>query len=440
MAQIANICQSSPLALSHEVVPLSCRHASTCRAKENLDLPVFGFVWALIPAYLERAVCAAALAASGRRLHQALFDGQRLRVGHLHVHPNSVAPAGPQCVQRFGSVKAGGCFARTSLVGLVSIEFYLPQLVSALWLLDGLARSGCCNSLRKIVDRQCRWLPRAYSLEDLCAIKQQRCAALGDLLGGALPSLHTLEGPVFSPLLRARGVVRKRRETDDPQSDPQHDLARPERQSVGCNVQALHLLDVRPFDLFGLWEPMYTKLQKLILLNLPSTSPGDTTMSISKFLPKAPNLEELQLDFQYFPPSHWELEPLDELVTRVQQHPSKVKKLLLEWCRLGNSGVDCVCQALARNARPPNDAGEAEGITELSLAHCELQDILSICTMLSTPGLALTKLDLSSNGLDDSQASHLVEVLPASNIKELLLRDSHVSIPLPVKTEWFWGC
>ena len=69
-------------------------------------------------------------------------------------------------------------------------------------------------------------------------------------------------------------------------------------------------------------------------------------------------LEELQLDFQYFDPALWDLEALDALCCRVQQEPSKVSKLVLDWCRLGDSGARCVCLALARHAR------EQQGVKE----------------------------------------------------------------------------
>eukprot|EP00812_Abedinium_dasypus_P009267 NODE_296_length_1691_cov_322.152200.p1 GENE.NODE_296_length_1691_cov_322.152200~~NODE_296_length_1691_cov_322.152200.p1 ORF type:complete len:496 (+),score=102.32 NODE_296_length_1691_cov_322.152200:3-1490(+) len=439
--QGSDFSQAASSGFLNEVLPFCCRHASTCWTCGSLDRPVLGFLWALLPPYLERASAIAALAASARGPCQALHDGQRLRVGHLHVHPNSLAPAGPQCPLPFGGPKSGGCFSRISFAGLVSVKFYLPHLISALWLLDGLARSGCCRSLRKIVDRQCRWLPRTDRLENLDGITQQRCAALADLLGTALPSLHTLEGPVFSLLLRARATVRRHKDAADPQADLASTAAPgADTQSMGCRVEVLQLLDLCAVDLHGLWEPLYSKLQRLILLNLPSPAPGETTMAVSKFLPKAPNLEELQLDFQYFDPSLWELEPLDELVSIVQKRPSKIRKLVLEWCRLGDAGVDCVCQALARHTRQPDGISETGGgVEELSLAHCELRDTSSVCALLATPGLALTKLDISSNGLGDCQARRLAEVLPVSNVKELLLRDSQVSIPLPVKTKWFWG-
>lgn len=130
---------------------------------------------------------------------------------------------------------------------------------------------------------------------------------------------------------------------------------------------------------------------------------------------------------------------------RIQAPPSKVAKLTLEWCRLGDAGVQCVCERLSRIP--------CGAVTELSLAHCEMRDVTPVCEMLETPDLSLTKLDISSNALDDCQAARIAKALPLSQLQELRLRDSQVSIPLPVpqttltfgktaqvKTEWFWGC
>lgn len=204
---------------------------------------------------------------------------------------------------------------------------------------------------------------------------------------------------------------------------------------IGGRVEALHLVDANPSDLRGLWEPLCPNLLKLVLLNLPAATPGQTAKAVADFLPKAPNLKELQLDFQFFDPSAWELDDLEALIVQVQSPPSKVSKLILEWCRLGDAGVRCVCRVLSRHLRD-----NKSGVTELSLAHCELRDIDSICDMLETPGVSLTKLDISSNALDDQQAERLAQALPLSQVKELRLRDSQISAAFPVKTEWFWGC
>jgi len=197
-------------------------------------------------------------------------------------------------------------------------------------------------------------------------------------------------------------------------------------------------VDASAGDLLGIWDPLCPRLQKLVLLNLPAAAPGRTAAAVAAFLPKAPNLADLQLDFQFFDPAAWELDALEALIDRVQAPPSKITKLVLEWCRLGDAGVQCVCQSLARNARRLGDLGG--GVSDLSLAHCELKDVGCVCEMLETPGLPLTKLDLSSNALDDQQALRLAKALPLSKVKELRLRDSLISVPLPVKTEWFWGC
>jgi len=209
-------------------------------------------------------------------------------------------------------------------------------------------------------------------------------------------------------------------------------------QGLGGRAETLHLVDACPGDLLGLWEPMCPRLQRLVLLNLPAAQPGRTVTAIADFLPKAPALTDLQLDFQYFDPAMWDFEPLETLVARVQAAPSKVNKFVLEWCRLGDAGARVVCGALARHAREPGSP--AGGVTELSLAHCDLKNVACVCDMLEAPGIALTKLDVSSNQLDDHQAVLLAKSLALSKVKELRLRDSLISVPLPVKTEWFWGC
>merc|ERR1712187_206758 len=116
---------------------------------------------------------------------------------------------------------------------------------------------------------------------------------------------------------------------------------------------------------------------------------------------------------------------------QVQSPGTKISKLVLDWCRLGTAGVRRVCQAIAY---------EVGSMTDLSLAHCEIGDAESICEMLCTPGLNLTKLDLSSNPLDDRHAAALAQAIAGSKLKDLKLRDSQISVPLPVKTQWFWGC
>jgi hypothetical protein len=303
--------------------------------------------------------------------------------------------------------------------------------------------------LRKVVDRQSRWRPREQRFDSLDDQGKELAASLADGLGASLRSLRHVEGPIFPLLLRARAgrIMASTSVGGEDCGASSSSIAIPgasvdrwqpevhgEPLSLGGRAEVLHLVDVCPVDLRGLWEPLCPRLQKLVLLNLPASAPGRTASAVAAFLPKAPNLTDLQLDFQYFDPSAWDLEALDELVQCVQAEPSKVTKFALEWCRLGDAGVGCVCRTLARTSP------SCGGVTELSLAHCEMRDVGSVCEMLETPGLALTKLDLSSNGLDDSQAVRLAKALPLSQVKELKLRDSQISVPLPVKVEWFWGC
>merc|ERR1719254_60457 len=68
-------------------------------------------------------------------------------------------------------------------------------------------------------------------------------------------------------------------------------------QGLGGRVETLHLVDATSGDLFGLWELTCSKLQKLVLLNLPSVAPGRTVSLVTEFLPRTPELVELQLDF-----------------------------------------------------------------------------------------------------------------------------------------------
>eukprot|EP00928_Gymnodinium_smaydae_P036141 TRINITY_DN252_c0_g1_i1.p1 TRINITY_DN252_c0_g1~~TRINITY_DN252_c0_g1_i1.p1 ORF type:complete len:534 (-),score=98.39 TRINITY_DN252_c0_g1_i1:100-1587(-) len=353
------------------------------------------------------------------------------------------------------------CLQQVALGSLVTVQFHLPRLLEAFHLL-GLLCGGTCCLLRKIVDRQSRWRPREQRYESLDAEGRERAADLADNLGIKLRSLRHVEGPIFALLLRARaarrtggggggGAAEEAAEgSDAPPRQGLHeagsgggcngaaacqplDDGNAEPRGLGGRAETIHMVDVLPTDLLGLWEACCPRLKKLVLLNLPSAAPGRTALAIAAFLPKAPALSELQLDFQFFDPSAWDLEALQELVSRVQLPPSKLTKLALEWCRLGDAGVSCVCRTLARHPRKDG------GLTELSLAHSELRDIGSVCEMLEAPGLALTKLDLSSNGLEDCQAERLAESLPLSGVKELRLRDTQISIPLPVKVEWFWG-
>lgn len=389
--------------------------------------PNAGFLWSSLPPYLEKPAQVASVARVARGPHRALHDGKRLCLSHLNLHPNSLGHPDDRRDRGFEDPRANGCLARVSLCALVSVQFHLPRLGEALWLLEGLAGSSC-RSLRKIVDRQSRWRPREQRFENLDEFTKAKAGLLADDLGRSLKSLKHLEGPVFSLLLRARAY-----RPEEPSPPPDAGAA-----SLGGRCEALHLVDACAGDLQGLWEPLCPRLQKLVLLNLPAAAPGRTAAAVAAFLPKAPNLTELQLDFQFFDPNAWELEALEALVERVQAPPSKISKLMMEWCRLGDAGTRSVCQALARNVRKLGTEGG--GVSELSLAHCELRDVGCICEMLETPGLPLTKLDLSSNALDDQQALRLAKALPLSKVKDLRLRDSLISVPLPVRTEWFWGC
>jgi len=375
----------------------------------------------------------------------ALYDGQRLCVGHIHVHPNSLPPVEERRPPggAMGSWARSGCLAHVSFGALVTVQFLLPRLSEAFWLLEGLVR-GPCHALRKIVDRQSRWRPREQRFESLDDASLQQAAQLADdLSSSCLQGLRHLEGPVFVTLLRAKAA--RVAVPDSPSSTDRDISSRGSSSSSSSSrrvlrdsgpsgfacTEVLHLVDVAPDDLLGLVDAAYPKLRKLVLLNLPAATPGLTVRAISSFITKAPNLEELQLDFQFFDPSTWDLDALEVFVDKVKAAPSKVTKLGMEWCRLGDAGVHRLCRALSRCPG---------SITELSLAHCELRDVSSICDLLATPGLALTRLDLSSNNLDDRQAVALAKVLPTSQLVELRLRDSHVSVALPVKTEWWWGC
>lgn len=403
-------------------------------------MPELSFLWPLLPPFLDKASIIAAIATVAKGPCRALHDMSRLRVGHVHLHPNSLGSLESHRDRGFRNLPTSSCLTRISLVNLISVQFHLPCLTSALWLLEGLATSRC-YSLRKIVDRQSRWRPRQQQLENLDVRVRMNVADLSDELGHSLLSLRHLEGPVFSTVLRARSSSAPVVNPDNSSVTSCNDSDRTKRQSyfsLGSRVEVLHLSDVCVSDLLGLWEPSYSCLQKLILLQLPASAPGRTVETLADFLPKAPNLNELQLDFQYFNPQHWDLKSLELLMARIQLPPSKVEKLNLEWCRLGDAGVRSICHTLSEYTRAPD--APSGGVTDLSLAHCDLKDISSVCRMLRTPGLTLTKLDLSSNDLSDSQADQLAMALLVSKVKDLRLRDSQISTPLPVKTEWFWGC
>lgn len=418
------------------------------------------FLWPLLPPYIERPSTIAALASLARLPCQAIRDdSRRLCVGHAHLHPNSLGPN--EALDSWSEIgpRSNGILERLSFRALVSTQFHLPRLQEAFWLLEVLTVSHC-HSLRKLVDRQSRWRPREQRFETLDEAGLVRAAALVDALGG-LRSLRHLEGPMFSIILRACGQRTAKQqlevlpsggaeagpllaphawleEADHDRSPDPTITARAsppfgiEARGFGDKLEVAYLMDTTKEDLLGFWEPIYPKLSKLVLLNLPATSPGLTARAVATFLPKVPNLTELQLDFAFFDPVSWDLGALELLLEQVQAQPSKVSKLFLEWCRLGDDGVRRVCETLSRYP--------AGAITELSLAHCEMRDVTTVCEMLETPDLSLTKLDLSSNTLDDCQAARLAKALPLSQVKELRLRDSQVSVPLPVKTEWFWGC
>mmetsp|Transcript_25574 Transcript_25574/g.59543 ORF Transcript_25574/g.59543 Transcript_25574/m.59543 type:complete len:656 (-) Transcript_25574:39-2006(-) len=439
----------------------------------NLASPTLNFCWLLLPPFFERPQTIRKLCCLARGPHQALHDGDRLCVGHIHVHPNSLPPRderGPGTPE--GSWAKTGCLARVSFGALVTLQFHLPHLSEVFWLLEGLIGSSC-HSLRKIVDRQSRWRPREQRFEGLDDASKRHAAKLAaDFCNSSMRSLRHLEGPVFAVLLRARAAQQAVGGAADAEGATSSAAAtapalvsssssshRSSSSSSFCSsrscgngkrgtkeavllgdthhsgfdcTEVLHLVDVAPEDLQGLNLSVYPQLRKLVLLNLPPATPGVTVQAIASFLGKAPNLAELQLDFQFFDPSTWELDALQAFLDRVQAPNSKITKLAMEWCRLGDAGVQRVCRSLSRHT--------GGGLTELSLAHCEFRDVRSVCELLTTPGLKLKRLDLSSNSLDDRQAEKLAKALPSSSLEELRLRDSQVSLALPVKTEWWWGC
>lgn len=413
------------------------------------------FMWQLLPPFIEKPATIAAMASLAKLSCQSLCDDsdfyiRRLCVGHALLHPNSLGPTAAASESEAGLL-GNGILQRISFNALVSTQFHVPRLSEAFRLLEILADSPC-YSLCKIVDRQSRWRPRDQRFDSLDAAGLARAAALVSALGG-LPKLRHLEGPIFSIILRAYGQQAKKRQEgkesenvgtrqalphswleEIPDGAPSPSAEKVRDDGLGNKLEVIHLMDAAKEDLLGLWEPLYMKLNKLVLLNLPAVSPGLTARAVVAFLPKVPNLVELQLDFAFFDPPAWEAEStaLESLVKRVQMEPSKISRFVLEWCRLGDAGVRRICDTFCQHP---------EGsVTELSLAHCEMRDVTSVCEMLETPGLSLTRLDLSSNSLDDCQAARLAKVLPLSQVKELRLRDSQVSVPLPVKTEWFWGC
>lgn len=420
---------------------LAAHFALQKREAFHLDSQRLRFIWLLLPEFWERPSATAAVSAVNRQMRHLLAESGRLHVSHVSLHPNSLTLEVPE-----KSVRPAlrGCLMKISLDRLLSVQFHMPRLPDVLALLEGLALSSC-RSLRKIVDRQSRWRPRELQFEQMEEEQRRSAARVTELLN-QLPNLQHLEGSVFSLLLRARQHSFPADHSKDGAASP--DVAASPVDAVdgiGARLQVLHLVDLYAADLLGLLPsgtegpisssaPSCPKLQKLFLLNLPSAHPGLTAKVICKFLPQAPELKELQLDFQYFDPALWDLEALDGLIARVQAEPSKVSKLILDWCRLGDAGVKCVCTALARHVRAN------AGVKELSLAHCELKDLSYVCEMLETPELALTSLDLSANSFGDDEGIKLAKSLPFSSIKELRLRDSQVSERMPVKTKWSWGC
>lgn len=414
----------------------------------HLDSQRLRFIWLLLPEFWERPSATAAVSAVNRQMRHLLAESGRLHVSHVSLHPNSLTLEVPE---KSAGPALRGCLMKISLDRLLSVQFHMPRLPDVLALLEGLALSSC-RSLRKIVDRQSRWRPRELQFEQMEEEQRRSAARVTELLN-QLPNLQHLEGSVFSLLLRAR---QHSFPADQSKGVASPDVAgvagvagvAPALEAVdgiGARLQVLHLVDLYAADLLGLLPsgtegamsssaPSCPKLQKLFLLNLPSAHPGLTAKVICKFLPQAPELKELQLDFQYFDPALWDLEALEALIARVQAEPSKVSKLILDWCRLGDAGVKCVCAALARHVRAN------AGVKELSLAHCELKDLSHVCEMLETPQLALTSLDLSANSFGDDEGVKLAKSLPFSSIKELRLRDSQVSERMPVKTKWSWAC
>jgi len=443
------------ICLARELFSLSkvqCSPLAGDSMRSTLVRPTSSFIWSLLPPFLEKPWNVAAIAHVSRASAQALNIGGHLCLGHLNCHPNSLCLPSVHGGFAVGDPCADGSLARIALGSLVSVHFHIPRVGDVLWLLEGLAHSTC-HSLRRIVDRQSRWRPREQRFDSLDAAILKRAADLVDAFGSpSFPCLRHIEGPIFSWLLRAQSHRLLAAESEAAAaaagSEVSASSGAPLEVAVGCpscasglstlsgdlgaKLEVLFLVDAIPSDLLGLAGLVYSRLRRLVLLNLPAAGPGQSILAVTELVGKAPNLTELQMDFQYFDPASWQLESMELLVERVQCPPSKVSKLVLDWCRLGNAGVQSVCRAFARHP--------AGSVTELALSHNDLRDVGCVCDMLETPSLSIVKLDLSSNAFDDIQAMRIAEALPFSKVKTLRLRDSQVSSPFPVKTEWFWGC
>ncbi|CAE7018088.1 unnamed protein product [Symbiodinium microadriaticum] len=478
------LCQARAAAVAAAALAALPSRDDACSPSEvSLASQRLRFIWVLLPEFLERPTSVAAAAGASRAMQSFLSEQKKLRVSHLSLHPNSLMLEGDHSMHSLRPALTG-CLTKVTLDSLVSVQFHMPRLLDVLALLEGFACSSC-RCLRKVVDRQSRWRPRELRFELMEEDQRLYAATVADLLG-SLPALQHLEGPIFSVLLRARrhAAVAARAEAATSASSAQ-DRGEPKAQSmpaasstrapclpivgrhIGSGLRVLHLVDLCAADLSGLLphgaipegysqhsasNPSCPNLHKLLLLNLPAAAPGLTVQVVEKFLSHAPDLKELQLDFQYFDPGFWDLEALEALVARIQV-TSKISKLVLDWCRLGDAGVRCVCAALAKHTSnfclAGNHIGDGlcrekcveskTGVKELSLAHCELKDLTSVCEMLETPGLALTSLDLSANGFGDEEGLKLARSLQLSSIKELRLRDSQVSERMPVKTKWSWS-
>lgn len=402
--------------------------------------------WALAraPPFL-RAKATANLAVASKSLRTVIChrdpasgNHSQVRLCHVNVHPNSHS-------------LGNAILSKVHWPTLQSIAFYLPQVSEALDFLDALSQ-GPVACLQRIVDKQSRWTPRELPhasstawTEDLCP----RFARLTEQFGRNAKSLRHLEGPIFTLVWRATHRISGLAEdlskgTDSPM--PARDDSRSNDALVlsptntnDCTdarhvatfferLETIHLMEADPFALGGV-PCMLTNLTRLVLLNLPKDPTPNEVLEMVASVPKrAPRLSHLQIDFAYFSPSLWDLDRLELTLEQIASLPT-LKSLILDWSRLGDQGCERVCRALTHN----------HSVTELSMAHCELRQAGPLAALLRA-SQSLKTIDLSANNLDDKGAQILAEAMSQSSLRECRMRDSHVSLPLPVKTEWYWGC
>eukprot|EP00439_Symbiodinium_sp_Y106_P043149 s5591_g5.t1 len=348
------LCQARAAAVAAAAIAALPTRDDACPPSEvSLASQRLRFIWVLLPEFLERPTSVAAAAGASRAMQSFLSEQKKLRVSHLSLHPNSLMLEGDHSMHSLRPTLTG-CLTKVTLDSLVSVQFHMPRLLDVLALLEGFAGSSC-RSLRKVVDRQSRWRPRELRFELMEEDQRLYAAEVADLLG-SLPEATTLASSA-----QDRGEPKA-------QSMPAASSTRAPclpivGHHVGSGLRVLHLVDLCAADLGGLLphgaipegssqdstaNPSCPHLHKLLLLNLPAAAPGLTVQVVEKFLPHAPDLKELQLDFQYFDPGFWDLEALEALIARIQV-TSKISKLVLDWCRLGDAGVRCVCAALAKH-------------------------------------------------------------------------------------------